>query len=741
MSRSTLALVAVPLPIATEAFSYLIPEELLPRVIPGVRVNVPFANREITGYVVSIVPDEADAGPGSPVPEKPKTGSGDRVPVTRLKSILSVLDSQPVLSGSMLQLTKWVGEYYGCSWGEAIENALPRWVKYGKKTEKYIEKAQRKSVAEVPRPPDFTLSSEQKKAFEIIQKSLEAGGRKEDGVKKGFTPSAIRHPPSVPILIYGVTGSGKSELYIRAIRETLKRGRGAICMVPEIALTEQLQRFFAGQFGGDLEILHSKMTDSERFLTWKRIELGTCRVVLGPRSAVFAPVPDLGLIIMDEEHEGSYKQETAPRYHARDVAAWRARNEGALFLMGTATPSLESMRMTEQGRVTRIDLTQRIDDKAMPKVEVIDLKRYQGDKRASHLFSPPLAREIETNLKNGEGTMLLLNRRGFSTSIRCHACNEVEKCKSCQVSLTFHQEKNLLLCHYCNYQKKVPDTCSSCKAPLLRFMGFGTEKVESEAARLFPGARIARMDADTTKQRDSHERILEQFRERKIDILIGTQMIAKGFDFPHVTLVGVVLADVGLRLPDFRSSERTFQLLTQFAGRAGRGTKPGRVFIQTWMADHPSILCAQRHDFLAFYAHEKVFREEFRYPPYCSLVNIIVRGGDEKKTYQFAREVRDGLRSKTEGSRMAEGGKAGLSSSAILHSPSGAVEIIGPAPLPFYKLRGHFRWHVMLKLPLAAPDGTMGMKDRIGEIYRTLMKLKKPSGVAFQIDVDPLNIL
>jgi len=463
--------------------------------------------------------------------------------------------------------------------------------------------------------------------------------------------------------------------------------------------------------------------------------------VLGPRSAVFAPVPDLGLIIMDEEHEGSYKQETAPRYHARDVAAWRARNEGALFLMGTATPSLESMRMTEQGRVTRIDLTQRIDDKAMPKVEVIDLKRYQGDKRASHLFSPPLAREIETNLKNGEGTMLLLNRRGFSTSIRCHACNEVEKCKSCQVSLTFHQEKNLLLCHYCNYQKKVPDTCSSCKAPLLRFMGFGTEKVESEAARLFPGARIARMDADTTKQRDSHERILEQFRERKIDILIGTQMIAKGFDFPHVTLVGVVLADVGLRLPDFRSSERTFQLLTQFAGRAGRGTKPGRVFIQTWMADHPSILCAQRHDFLAFYAHEKVFREEFRYPPYCSLVNIIVRGGDEKKTYQFAREVRDGLRSKTEGSRMAEGGKAGLSSSAILHSPSGAVEIIGPAPLPFYKLRGHFRWHVMLKLPLAAPDGTMGMKDRIGEIYRTLMKLKKPSGVAFQIDVDPLNIL
>lgn len=674
-------LIALPLPIATTAFSYLIPKELEEKAIAGVRAIVPFRNREIIGYIV---------------------GKENALPDKKLKPLISILDDQPVLSGKMLELTKWVADYYGTSWGEAIENALPRWVKYGKKTEKYIEKAKAKIETSSPPSQEFTLNAEQQKAFDFIRKTL-----------------SQQH--SKPILIYGVTGSGKSELYIRAIRETLARGHAAICLVPEIALTEQLQRFFAGQFGQNLEILHSKMTDSERFLAWKRIELGTCRVVLGPRSAVFAPFSNLGLIIMDEEHEGSYKQETAPRYHAREVATWRAQHENALFLMGTATPSLESMHLAEQGEITRIDLTRRIDEKAMPKVEVIDLKRYQGDKRPSSLFSPPLMREIETNLKNKEGTMLLLNRRGFSTSIRCPECNAVEQCKMCQVSLTFHQEKGLLLCHYCNYQKKVPVACSSCKAPLLRFMGFGTEKVESEAARHFPHARIARLDADTTRKRNAHEKILEDFRQRKIDILIGTQMIAKGFDFPHVTLVGVVLADVGLRLPDFRSGERTFQLLTQFAGRAGRGEKPGRVYIQTYMADHPSIEFSRHHDFLSFYAHEKSFRSEYHYPPYCSLINIIVRGRDEKKTYTFAREIRDAIR---------KAFASGASSSTLLIS---GLEIIGPAPLPFYKLRGHFRWHVMLKIPKP--------QNLTPQIHALLMSLRKPSAVAFQLDVDPLNIL
>lgn len=720
-----IAHVAVPLPIPT-VFSYLIPEAMAAKAVPGVRATVPFRNTEITGYIVGT--ENLDpSGTGSCSREK----SGLK-PV-KMKSVISILDDQPVLSRDMLQLTKWVGEYYGSSWGEAIENALPRWVKYGKKVEKYLEKAKLRSAAPAKPPAEYTLSREQEKAFAAISKAL------GDSAFQGQASFSPKKTP-VPLLIYGVTGSGKSELYIRAIRETLRQNRAAICLVPEIALTEQLQRFFAGHFGDNLEILHSKMTDGERFLTWKRIEMGTCNVVLGPRSAVFAPIPNLGLIIMDEEHEGSYKQETTPRYHAREVAAWRARHEGALFLMGTATPSLESMALAERGVIDRVDLAERIDQKAMPKVQVIDLKRYEGDKRQSLLFSPPLMREIEANLKSGEGTMLLLNRRGFSTSIRCPKCAKVEECKLCQVSLTFHQEKNLLLCHYCNYQKKVPQVCGECQAPLLRFMGFGTEKVESEIARFFPSARIARMDADTTGKKNSHEKILEQFRDQKIDILIGTQMIAKGFDFPHVTLVGVVLADVGLRLPDFRSSERTFQLLTQFAGRAGRGTKPGRVIIQTWMPDHPSIRFAREHDFLNFYEHEKQCREEYHYPPYRSLVNIIIRSHDEKKAYLFAKEIRDALRGELGSGTDQETGSL---------CPLAGAELIGPAPLPFYKLRGHFRWHVMLKLPAAYAPGVYDATraDRSGDpalsmrIYQILMGLKKPSAVAFQLDVDPLNIL
>ncbi len=712
------ALVAVPLPIATTAFSYLIPDALQPKVLPGVRVNVPFRNREITGYVVAMESRNLDKETLRLRPTKRGSAQGDRVgesprPLTKLKSILSVLDDEPVLPLTMLALTKWVGEYYGSSWGEAIENALPRWVKFGKKTAKYIEKAKEKSTAPIVKPTVYELTGEQSAAFTAILGALENGD-------------------SRPILLYGVTGSGKSELYIRTIQETLKKGRGVICLVPEIALTEQLKRFFAGHFGGELEILHSKMTDGERFLAWKRIEMRTCRVVLGPRSAVFAPVPDLGLMIMDEEHEGSYKQETTPRYHARDVAVWRARHENALFIMGTATPSLESMHAAERGEFLRLDLTLRVDEKAMPKVEIIDLKRYEGDKRPSLIFSPPLLREIGKNLDAGEGTMLLLNRRGFSTSLRCRECAETEKCKMCQVSLTYHQESDRLLCHYCNYQKKVPDTCSSCKAPLLKFLGFGTEKVESETAKFFPAARIARLDADTTKKKDAHESILEKFRDRRIDILIGTQMIAKGFDFPHVTLVGVVLADVGLRLPDFRSGERTFQLLTQFAGRAGRGAKPGRVYIQTYMPDHPSVLFSQKHDFLNFYSHEKAFREEFHYPPYRSLVNIIVRSRDEKKAYAFAREIRDAVRVGCHPSNL-RGWTAGSISGVGPVASSSAVEVIGPAPLPFYKLRGHFRWHVMLKIPKGLPV--------TGQVYALLMQLKKPSAVAFQLDIDPLNIL
>lgn len=683
--------VAVPVP-GTEVFTYSVPDNLLESLKPGVRVRVPFKNRDMTAYCVRVE---------------------ERAVSFKLKPVTEVLDEKPVLSPEILKLTGQISAYYGSSWGESIENALPAWVKFGRKAEKALKKINA-GDAPLPAVTEFLkLTEEQTLALARMEEEMKAQEPK-------------------PVLLYGVTGSGKSELYIRLIRNVLARGRGALCLVPEIALTEQLKRFFAQQFGESLEILHSKLSDGERFLAWKRLELGMSRIVLGPRSAIFAPVRNLGLIIMDEEHENSYKQETSPRYHAREAARWRSQNEKALFVMGTATPSLEAMRLSETGEFLRIELKKRIDDRVMPRVSTIDLKQYISAKQRVVILSPPLSNEIESNLKKGEGTILLLNRRGFSTHIHCSQCRQVESCTSCHVSLTFHQEDNTLLCHYCNFQRKVTDSCTACGAALLRFSGFGTEKVESEVAWRFPQAKISRMDADTVKKKGSHEEILRDFRERKTDILIGTQMIAKGFDFPHVTLVGVILADVGLMLPDFRSSERTFQLMTQVAGRAGRGDKPGRVFVQTHSPEHPSIRYAKDHDYKSFYDYETPERQRFFYPPFCQLVNFIVRGKDEQKTYKAARELRElldsGLKEENEknsalGALSAAGPDAGKN-----------FEISGPAPLPFYKLRGHYRWHVMVKLK----PGSSGLLARA---HAALGKLKKTSAAAAAVDVDPLNIL
>lgn len=672
--EQVVAEVAVPLPVAG-TFSYVIPETIKDPVEPGMRVRVPFRNRDITGYVVEVKKIPANS---------------------KLKNVSEVLDREPAFSRKILELTKWIADAYGSGWGESIENALPKWVKYGKKADKALAKEKPRAAAEELPAENLKLTADQQNAFGVITASF---GQK--------SPK--------PVLIYGVTGSGKSEIYIRIIQEAVKRGQSAICMVPEIALTEQLRHFFIRHFGNELEILHSKLTDSERFLAWKRIERGNTKVVLGPRSAVFAPLPELGLIIMDEEHEGSYKQDTTPRYHAREAAVWRASNENAVFVMGSATPSLESMFACEQGRYVKVELSSRVDERAMPQVSVIDLKNVPPVNKKLPLLSPKLVSEIQLNLQKKQGTMLLLNRRGFSTHIHCLKCGYIESCKSCQVSLTFHQEDDVMLCHYCNYQKPVGTACSECGTPVMKFAGFGTEKVESEVAAKFPQARIARMDADSVKKRGSHEEILGSFRRQEIDILIGTQMIAKGFDFPHVTLVGVVLADVGLSLPDFRSAERTFQLMTQVAGRAGRGKLPGRVVIQTYSPQHPSIQCAKDHDYMRFFKHESGERLEYHYPPYYRLINIIIRSKTESKAYAFGRTLREALQAE------------------IAKENFPGLELIGPAPLPFYKLRGHFRWHVMLKIPAKL--------ELAVNLRQVLFALKKPSDVAFALDVDPLNIL
>lgn len=661
--------VAVPLPVEG-SFTYLLDSSQIEQVKVGVRVLVPFKNREMIGFIVGI--NQENISP----------------PAAKLKKIIRILDENPVLSERTLQLTRWLSRHYFSSWGEAIETAVPAWVKEGKRPKK--EKAP--SVTEKVPPPPRTLMPEQEMALQKIKRALEEKEAK-------------------PILLYGITGSGKTELYIRAIQEVLGRGKGAIALVPEIALTEQIRRFFLEHFGNQLEILHSKMSNGERYLAWKRIESGQTKVLLGPRSAIFAPMPRLGLILIDEEHEGSYKQDNSPRYHAREVAQWLAREEKALLILGSATPSLESMHAANEGIFQRIDLTRRVDDKALPKVTLVDLKQEGDIQRRSVILSRALIREIELNLTRKEGTLLLLNRRGFSTQIHCPGCGEVLNCPSCEVSLTYHQKEDQVLCHYCNFHEKPPQVCKRCKKPLLRFMGFGTEKVESELARYFPQAKITRMDADSVRKKGSHEKILSEFRNKKIDILVGTQMIAKGFDFPHVTLVGVILADVGLMLPDFRSGERSFQLLTQVAGRAGRGDKPGRVFIQTYSPDHPSVAFAQVHDYPRFFESEMPKRSEHHYPPYWFLINVLIRSENENKAYLFARELRD----------------------ALQKEPDPGIELIGPAPLPFYRLRGHYRWHVLLKTKDLAPAQAC--------LRATLPALKKPSDVALQVDVNPLNIL
>ena len=662
--KTQLVDIAIPLPIQ-DPYTYRIPPHLTGQIQPGCRVRVPFQNRTIVGYAVALDSDR---------------------PVSRPKDILELLDPKPVLTGHFLRLSKWISEYYFSSWGEAISNMIPKFLKAAPESHK-----------------DETLQAEKPQLVRLSEEQQEAFSR----LKARFNEKRFAE-----IFIFGVTGGGKSELYIRAIMETLAEGKSAICLVPEIALTEQLKLFFARHFHDKLEILHSKLSDKDRSAAWHRIQKEEKRVILGARSAVFAPAPNLGLIIMDEEQEGSYKQDQVPRYHAREVARWRARDLGVVFIMGTATPTLETMQRASTGEIELLTLTKRIDGRTMPDVKIIDLKQASEINKQSIILSSRLQKAIQTALDAKSHVLLMLNRRGFSTQVRCLKCGDVLYCSHCAVALTFHQGEQEVICHYCNYHLTVPKLCGQCGHPLLKFSGIGTERVENEVAKLFPKARIARLDTDSTRKRGSHEQILSRFREREIDILVGTQMIAKGFDFQHVTLVGIVNADTGLLLPDFRSSERTFQLLTQMAGRTGRGEERGTVLIQTYSPNHYTIQFAAKHDYSGFFAEEIERRRSLRYPPFTKLINLIFRGKKEQLVHEQSLQFRKLLKEQ---------------------APIPDIEIMGPAPLPLYRLRGHFRWHLMLRGTQAEP---MQMLIRSG-----LKQFKRKIGTYLAIDVDPVTIL
>ncbi|MGE5487155.1 MAG: primosomal protein N' [bacterium] len=513
-------------------------------------------------------------------------------------------------------------------------------------------------------------------------------------------------------LLHGVTGSGKTEVYLCAIEATLASGRGALLLVPEIALTPAVAGQFYQRFGDRVAILHSAFGDAERAEQWRRIRSGAASVVVGTRSGVFAPVRDLGLIVVDEEHDQSYKQEETPRYNGRDVAVVRAQAAGACVVLGSATPSLESRYNAERGKYTLLTLPERIERRPMPKVELIDMREEFLETRKQQVFSRRLAEEVRARVEAGEQTMMLLNRRGFSSFVVCRACGERIQCANCAVTLTYHRRDNRLLCHYCNYAMRVPTHCPNCHDEHLYFMGAGSERVEEEMHRMLPTARIARMDRDTVTGKRRYESILSAFRNGEYDILVGTQMIAKGHDIPNVTLVGVVSADIGLGMPDFRAAERTFQLLMQVAGRAGRGELPGKVLIQTINPDHYAVRMAASHDYDGFYAKELQFRRAMRYPPFAALANVLVR----------AREREDAERKACELGGLLEPAPEGL-------------RVLGPAEAPVPRLKAEYRYQLLLK---AASRKTL--RAALNSLRAHALERKWPA-TALVIDVDPVTLM
>jgi primosomal protein N' (replication factor Y) len=548
-------------------------------------------------------------------------------------------------------------------------------------------------ISSMAASPRHALNPAQQSAFEQIRQAIQA---------RRFQA----------FLLHGVTGSGKTEVYLNAIETAAAEGRGALLLVPEIALTPAMAGQFFSRFGDRVAILHSAFSGVERSEQWRRIRSGAATVVVGTRSGVFAPVQRLGLIVVDEEHDGSYKQEETPRYNGRDVAVVRAQAAGACVVLGSATPSLESRYNAARGKYTLLEAPARVEERPMPTVELIDMRQEFLETRKQATFSRKLLDAIGERLANREQTIVLLNRRGFSSFVACRACGQRVECVNCSVTLTFHKRDRRLLCHYCGYAEKVPTKCPKCASEHIYFLGLGSERVEEELRHAFPAARIARLDRDAVTGKRRYETILRDFRDGRYDILVGTQMIAKGHDIPNVTLVGVVSADVGLGMPDFRAAERTFQLLTQVAGRAGRGSVPGIVLIQTVNPDHYAVRMAAAQDYGAFYEKELNFRRLMAYPPFSAMANVLVRS--EKKELALRMSADLGM---------------------LLTPPPEKLRILGPAEAPVPRLKKEYRYQLLIK---AASRKALG--ETLQRVRRFALE-RKWSATALAIDVDPLTLM
>jgi primosomal protein N' (replication factor Y) len=728
------------------AFTYVVGDALRDRVAVGKRVRAPFGrgDRGTVGFVVRV---------------------SDTPPEREVKEIVAVLDDEPLLTDDLMRLTRWMADYYLCGWGQVLNAVVPAGArdKAGTRNLSFIEAVPEGELP--PSPP--ALSPKQTCVLDQLRKLGRAvevkhlarlakcgPGPVEALVTKGLARRVVKrvdhfteaheepHEPHEPVtlnddqlrvwgeiepalkgggfrafLLHGVTGSGKTEIYLRAIEEVLKQGKEALVLVPEISLTPQTIQRFKGRCA-EVAVLHSHLGDVERGGHWRRVAAGKVQVVVGARSAVFAPARKLGLIVIDEEHENTFKQEQTPRYHARDVAVMRARLENIPILLGSATPSLESWHNAERGSYKLLTLPQRVLDRPLPQVGLIDLRHAEPRRGPFRALSDEMEYAMRQALKDGGQVMLLLNRRGFSTHIHCPGCGHVATCKFCDLALTYHKQRDVMLCHYCGFEQEPPRQCAACGQAAVRYQGLGTEKLQAEIEERFPGYTVRRMDSDTMRKPGSHARVLTAFKRGLINILLGTQMIAKGLDFPNVTLVGVVNADVGLHFPDFRAAERTFQLLSQVAGRAGRGPRGGKVLVQTFTPDHPCISLAAAHDYARFVEAELGHRRAHNYPPYQRLARVIVRSRDQEAAGAFAERT---------AAAFAEG------TAKLPGDAAAQVRLLGPAEAPVFRLKGYYRYHFQLQSPSPAT---------LHQVLRAVLPmLRPPNGVEFTLDVDPFNML
>ncbi len=736
--------VAIPLYLE-KTFHYLVPERLQKEALTGRRALVPFGNRKLTGYIL---------------------GSAIGSEISNLKEIVEILDRESLWTAGELEFYRWVAAYYQHPLGEVVRTALPAGINIqtrkgtsGEQESLIGGKSARREQFYLPGPVTVLPRQPGSKALEILAVIREIGDISAADLRKRFgacTPQLKRltelglcmaeerevyrdpfkdhivkrdeprrlhthqkgaldaisesldRQQFTPFLLYGVTGSGKTEVYLQAISHALELGKNALILVPEIALTPQLTGRFKARFGGGIAILHSGLSDGERYDEWRRIRRGLARIVIGARSAIFAPLENIGIIIVDEEHEASFKQSDGLRYNARDLALVRGQMEQAAVVLGSATPSVTSVHAADQGRLKLLELPERVENRPMPLVELVGMK---GRKET---ISSLLSASLTETFDQGRQAIVFLNRRGYATFLVCAECGKPLTCPNCSVTLTYHRQRGQSLCHYCDYAVPAPGTCPSCGGTTLSELGTGTEKMEHDLKELLPAARVLRMDSDTTSGKGSHERILSRMNDGSADILIGTQMIAKGHDFPEVTLVGVVNAEASLGMPDFRAAERTFQLLSQVIGRAGRGETPGRVVVQALDTEHYAIKSAAEHDAAGFYRQELEFRQEAGYPPFTFLAAYAISGLSEQTVSEQA--------DKTAGLLAQLKAKLKI-----------RVEILGPAPSPIYRLRNRFRRQILLK----------GVNR--SDLHRLIATWRQQtlvvSTVRISVDIDPVDLM